>query len=138
MSTTDIKEAADKIKNVHRDMVLWENNLEGLKTKVQDLARQKDMIQKQIDEKIANANIAMSEQRGKLDAERAFVQGEREKLAAGKVEMAEQIETLRVAKAAFEKERETVQRTLNAAKQARVNADQFIIAVNRAYGVLGG
>lgn len=137
MSTTDIKEAADKMKNVHRDMVLWENNLESIKTKVADLQRQREALQKQIDDKVANANIIMSEQRGKIEVERAFVQSEREKLEAGKKEVSAQIDALRTEKASFQKEKDTAAMTLAMAKQSRSNVDQFIISVKRAYDVLG-
>lgn len=129
MPTMDSKKA---------DMVRAENEVESLKQKVADLSRQRDQIQNQIDQKVANANIIMSEERSKIDAERRFVQGEREKLEQGKKEVSAQIESLKSEKSAFEKERETSQKLLAAAKFAKTNVDQFIIAVQRAYSVLGG
>lgn len=137
MVATDLKEAETLLKNRNRELVVQENNLAMLQTKIQDLIRQKETLQKQIDEKVANANIIMSEQRSKLDVERSFIKDEREKLELGKKEVARQIEILREDKANFTKEKETNQNFVAASKQARINVDQFILSVKRAYDVLG-
>lgn len=137
MVATDLKEAETLLKNRNRELIVQENNLAMLQTKIQDLIRQKETLQKQIDEKVANANIIMSEQRSKLDVERSFIKDEREKLELGKKEVARQIEILREDKANFTKEKETNQNFVAASKQARINVDQFILSVKRAYDVLG-
>lgn len=137
MSATDIKDAETLLKNARKELVLHENNLATIQTKVNDLIRQRDTIQKQIDDKVANTNIMFSEQRGRIEAERTFVQNERTKLEAGKKEIAVQMDVLQTERAAFQKEKEEAQGTLARAKNIRSNVDQFIVAVKRAYDVLG-
>lgn len=138
MGAETVGQAVASMKKAQGEMVQWENMLESIKAKVTDLSRQRDEVQKQIDLKVSNANIVMSEQRSKLDAERQFVQSEREKLEQGKKEISAQIDAFRTEKAAFSAEKEASQKLLAAAKQARNNVDQFIIAVQRAYTILGG
>lgn len=137
MGAETVGQAVASMKKAQGEMVQWENMLESIKAKVTDLSRQRDEVHKQIDLKVSNANIVMSEQRSKLDAERQFVQSEREKLEQGKKEISAQIDVFRTEKAAFTAEKEAAQRLLAAAKQSRSNVDQFIIAVKRAYDVLG-
>lgn len=125
-------------KKTQAEMIQWENMLESMKSKVADLSRQRDEIQKQIDQKVANTNIIISEQRGKIDADRVFVQGEREKLEAGKKEVASQIDVLRTERAEFQKEKDEAKVMVDKAQFAKNKVDQFIISVQRAFTVFGG
>jgi hypothetical protein len=137
MTSADIKKTADEVNKVHRETVIWENNLASIQTKVTDLIRQKELLQKEVDAKSVAFNASMAEERLRMEREHGFVAEERKKLEAGKLELVAKIEEARIERNAAEKAKADSEAMLAKAKYLRTNVDQFIIAVQRALTILG-
>lgn len=138
MAISDVAEASDKLKKVHQEMTQWENSKVSLEKKLVDLQKQCETVQKHIDQKTADIQIYISEKHASIAKANELIKEENVKLANARAELASQVEALRVERQAVEKIREEGILAQRAAKDHRNKIDQFIIATQRAYSLIGG
>lgn len=138
MAISDVAEASDKLRKVHQEMTQWENSKVSLEKKLVDLQKQCETVQKQIEQKTADAQIFIAGKHNDIAKAREALEEERKKLGFAKEELASQVKALQTEKGEVEKRREEAIRSERIAKDMRSKIDQFVIATQRAYSLIGG
>lgn len=137
MSTESMGVAAKSLKQAQQEMVQWENTLEGLENKVKALVKQKDDIQATIDKKLADFETTISFKRTDYVKREAALEEEKRKVSLAKEELEKAVKVLATERAAIQKDRDTVDVLKKVFEERNGKIDQFVIALQRAYTLVG-
>lgn len=137
MSSESMAVAAKTMKQAQAEMVQWENTLEGIENKVKALVKQRDDIQSTIDKKLADFETTISFKRVDLQKRETALDEERKRVALAKEELDKAVKTMQTERAVVQKDRDAVEigKKVNDARKG--NIDQFVIALQRAYTLVG-
>jgi chromosome segregation ATPase len=133
----ELSTALKTAKSIEKELTVAENRLAYVQEEVKRLTASKEAIQDDLAKKSADYELYI----GKRDADskkmRQDVLDERAQLERDKVEFQTILQTLKQDKQAHESSKEEVVNLKKRNEATKSNIDQFIIAVQRAFSLLG-
>lgn len=132
-----IATAVKGVKAIDAEIVQWENRLGFVQDEVKRLSDTKEKMQSEIDQKTAYYNIYIAQKDNESKRMRQEQVESQEQLAKDKSDFMEILTQFKAEKDAFEEEKKGSENLKAQYEDKMNNVRQFIIAVQRAFSLLG-
>lgn len=129
--------AVQSIKAAQAEMVQWENRVAGLRSDYENLQRQNAALSAEIDRKRTDFDLYMSAKDAEIKNNRATLMADQEEHNKQKVEFLEIMKKFRQEQVDFEAQKKVLNDELAKIADRRGKIDQFVIALQRAYSLIG-
>jgi hypothetical protein len=132
-----IETAVRGVKAINSEIVQWENRLQFVQDEVKRLSDTKNAMQAEIDKKTADYNIYIAQKDTDSKRMRQDTVADRDQLTKDKAEFLAMLEQHKKDKDSFAESKQSVDIQNAQFEEKMNNVRQFIIAVQRAFSVLG-
>ena len=138
MSNEKMTVAVQSLKSAQAEMVQWENRVEALKQMNENLQRQHDALEADIQKKRTDFELFMGAKDAEIKQSRATLLKDQETLAQQKAEFLDVLKKHRQEQIDLEANKKILADELAKIADRKGKIDQFVISLQRAYSLIGG
>lgn len=132
-----VSEDLKTAKELKSQIVQWENRTESLKLDIESLRKQKETLESEIDAKKTDFQLYMGNRDSEVKKARELLLQEQTKLDQDKADFINILESFKREQEKLKVEKDAIAVDKNKAQDQISRVQQFVIALQRAYSLLG-